>query len=56
MVLTWQLQAVNDFRENGFLELTGKVEAFLIVSCVCSSMMGGERVERVACETEVRLC
>jgi len=52
MVLTGELQALDNFRKYGFLELTGEVEAFLICQSRVFFDDRGKRLERVACEAK----
>jgi hypothetical protein len=52
MVMPWYQQAVDDRRENGFLEFSGEVQVFLIAQVSLFLDDGGERLKRVACEAE----
>jgi hypothetical protein len=53
MILTGKLQAVDDLRQNGFVEFTGEVETFLIGQLRALSDYRGERLERVAGEAKI---
>lgn len=52
MVMPRYQQAVDDRRENGFLEFSGKVQALLIGQVSLFLDDGGKRLNRVACKAE----